>query len=102
MSDKKDISGRVWGPEIEELHHRQALGAQMGDPDRIERHKNAGKLTVRERIDGLLDEGSFHEIGAIVGAPTYDEKGNLVNLRPSNFIMGTGRIDGRKVIRGWR
>jgi acetyl-CoA carboxylase carboxyltransferase component len=97
MSEKKDISERVWGPEIEELHHRQTLGAQMGDPDRIERHKNAGKLTVRERIDRLLDDGSFHEIGAIVGAPTYDEEGNLVDLRPSNFIMGTGRINGRRV-----
>ena len=97
MSDKKDISERVWGPEIEELHHRQTLGAQMGDPDRIERHKKAGKLTVRERIDRLLDDGSFHEVGAIVGAPTYDENGNLENLRPSNFIMGTGRIDGRRV-----
>ncbi|HXU09071.1 MAG TPA: carboxyl transferase domain-containing protein, partial [Blastocatellia bacterium] len=57
----------------------------------------SGKLTVRERIDRLLDPGSFHEIGALAGQATY-ENGQLVSFIPSNFVMGTGRIEGRRVV----
>jgi acetyl-CoA carboxylase carboxyltransferase component len=36
----------------------------MGGVDKIKRQHDQGRLTVRERIGGLIDRGSFHEIGA--------------------------------------
>jgi acetyl-CoA carboxylase carboxyltransferase component len=55
---------------------------------------------VRERIDALLDPGSFHEIGALTGRATYDDDGRIVDVMPANFVMGRGRIDGRVVVVG--
>src|SRR5262247_1865231 len=89
----------TWDPEVEELKRRQELARAMGGPDNVERQHKAGRLTVRERIDRLLDPGSFHETGALAGAATYDGD-KLVSIRPANFVMGTGRIDGRRVVVG--
>jgi acetyl-CoA carboxylase carboxyltransferase component len=89
-----------WEPELEELRRREALARRMGGEAKIERQHAAGRLTVRERIDALLDPGSFHEIGAIAGSATYNGDGTLVDLTPANFVGGTGRIDGRKVVVG--
>lgn len=95
MSDQS----RGWEAEVEELRRREELARQMGGPEKVARHRAAGKLTVRERIDALLDRGSFHEIGAIVGRATYDGA-ELTDLSPSNFVMGRGRVDGRPVVVG--
>ncbi|MFQ5521924.1 MAG: acyl-CoA carboxylase subunit beta, partial [Candidatus Methylomirabilia bacterium] len=57
------------------------------------------RLTVRERIERLLDPGSFHETGALAGHATY-ENDHLVAFRPANFVMGRGRINGRRVVVG--
>src|SRR5262244_483680 len=89
----------TWDPEVEELKRRQELARAMGGPDNVERQHKAGRLTVRERIERLLDHGSFHETGALAGAATYDGD-QLVSIRPANFVMGTGRIDGRRVVVG--
>lgn len=86
-----------WKPELEDLQRRQALARQMGGPDKVERHRNAGKLTVRERVAGLVDEGSFEEVGSVAGFPEYDADGNLVRLTPANVVCGRARIDGRPV-----
>src|SRR5258708_28518245 len=70
----------------------------MGGEEKIARHHAAGRLTVRERIDALLDPRSFHEIGALAGKAEYADDGALTGFRPANFVVGTGRIDGRKVV----
>ncbi len=72
----------------------------MGGDEKVKRHRDLGKLTVRDRIAGLLDPGSFHEIGALTGRGTYDESGELTDVTPANFVMGRGRIDGRTVVVG--
>jgi len=72
----------------------------MGGAANVERQHTAGRLTVRERIDRLLDPGSFHEAGALAGQSKYDSDGNLVSFIPSNFVVGSGRIDGRPVVVG--
>ncbi|HEV7545574.1 MAG TPA: carboxyl transferase domain-containing protein, partial [Reyranella sp.] len=86
-----------WQPEIDELRRREEMARRMGGPDKIKRQHDGGKLTVRERIERLLDPGSFHEIGAIAGKAQYDEQGQLTDFMASNFVMGRGRIDGRTV-----
>lgn len=90
----------TWKPEIAELRRREALALQMGGADKIKRQHDGGKLTVRERVDGLLDPGSLHEIGTIAGKSTYDDKGNLIDFMPANFLVGRGKIDGRPVVVG--
>jgi acetyl-CoA carboxylase carboxyltransferase component len=87
-----------WQKELDELERRRALALEMGGADRVARQHAAGRLTVRERINGLLDPGSFAEIGAIAGAASYAEDGSLTGLTPANCVFGRGRIDGRNVI----
>lgn len=70
----------------------------MGGPDKVKRQHDQGRLTVRERIDGVVDPGSFHEIGAIAGLGEYDEQGELKHVTPANCVFGRGRVDGRTVV----
>lgn len=87
-----------WEKEIEELRLRQKLAKKMGGEEKVARHVNAGKLTVRDRIDKLLDADSFEEVGSITGKVEYDEKGDLVDMQPANLVTGRGRLDGKRVI----
>src|SRR5580765_5932432 len=89
-----------WETDIEELRRREALARQMGGPDKVKRQHDAGRLTVRERIDLLLDPGSFHEIGALAGRARYDADGAMESFQPANFVFGRGRIDSRPVVVG--
>ncbi len=62
-----------WRTELEELRLRERMSQEMGGVDKVKRQHDGGRLTVRERIDRLVDAGSFHETGAIAGSATYDE-----------------------------
>ncbi len=87
-----------WKPELEELQRRSAMAQRMGGPDKVKRQHDAGRLTVRERIDRLVDGGSFHEVGALSGVGSYDEHGAVTEVTPANCVFGRGRIDGRPVV----
>ena len=81
-----------WERELEELRRRQALAQQMGGDEKVARQRAAGRLTVRERINALLDADSFQELGSITGVATHDEAGAISGLTPTNFVFGRGRI----------
>jgi len=87
-----------WEPELEELRRRRALAHEMGGAERVARQHAAGKLTVRERVARLLDEGSFHETGELAGVGEYDEHGELTGFLPANMVVGQGRVDGRRAV----
>ncbi len=71
----------------------------MGGPDKVKRQHDGGKLTVRERVERLLDAGSFHEIGALTGVARYGADGTTIEeFTPANLVTGRGRIDGRPVV----
>lgn len=70
----------------------------MGGVDKVKRQHDQGRLTVRERIDRLIDRGSFHEIGAVSGIGEYDTSGELQKLTPANCVFGRARVDGRTVV----
>jgi acetyl-CoA carboxylase carboxyltransferase component len=89
-----------WDSEIDEIKQRRKLAKQQGGKDAVKAHHEKGRLTIRERIDALLDKNSFDEIGEGAGVPKYNDKGKLSNFQPANFILGFGRLDGRKVIVG--
>lgn len=84
-----------WKDELDELAQRKRLAERMGGPDKVKRQHDAGKLAVRERIDRLLDPGSFAEVGMLTGKATYDANGKLTHLSPTNQVVGRGLIDGR-------
>ena len=92
------MSGSDWKEEIDEIRHRQRLAEEMGGRERVERQRSRGKLTVRERIVALLDEGSFREWGSLAGEGRYDAEGRLTGFRASSCLTGRGEIDGRTVV----
>jgi acetyl-CoA carboxylase carboxyltransferase component len=89
-----------WEKEIEELRERERRAREMGGAEKIQRQRDAGRLTVRERIGALLDANSFHELGAIAGFARYDEQGQMAAFQPGNFVFGRGKIEQRPVVVG--
>ncbi|MFC0590162.1 acyl-CoA carboxylase subunit beta [Novosphingobium aquiterrae] len=88
----------TWKSEVEELRRRRKLAEAMGGPEKVGRQHGRGKLDARARIKGLVDPGSFREIGKIAGKGSYDENGDLLHLAPSNLIFGRADIEGRPVV----
>ncbi len=80
---------------LEELRKRAIEAEAGGGPERREREHKAGKLTARERIYLLLDEGTFEETDKFVRHRCTDF--GMEEQRPSGdgFVTGFGRIDGR-------
>jgi propionyl-CoA carboxylase beta chain len=87
-----------WEPELEELARRKELAARLGGEERVARQHATGRLTVRERIELLLDKGSWREAGSLTASASYDADGALVDAVPANSVTGSGRVDGRRVV----
>ncbi|OAL44703.1 ClpP/crotonase [Pyrenochaeta sp. DS3sAY3a] len=66
------------------------------------RQKQAGKLWVRERVEQLLDPGSFQEVGSVSGTVKWKQLGPVkeepIDYVPSNNVQGFGRLRGRKIV----
>lgn len=84
---------------IEELDARKRFAKELGGSEAVEKHHSRGRLTIRERIDGLVDQDSFSEVGSLTGQGTY-ENGQLVDFTPAPYVMGLASIDGRPVAVG--
>ncbi|MBN8870671.1 MAG: acyl-CoA carboxylase subunit beta [Solirubrobacterales bacterium] len=81
----------------EQLHERRGKARLGGGLDKIEKQHERGKLTARERIDLLVDEGTFNEIG-IHGRPHYSQPAMQEKDAPADgVITGWGDVDGRPV-----
>src|SRR6202167_2152610 len=82
---------------LEELRKLNAEAEAGGGAERREREHKQGKLSARERIDLLLDEGSFEELDKFVRHHSHDF--GMETQRPpgDGFITGYGRIEGRLV-----
>ena len=89
-----------WDADIDEIKRRRELAKQQGGKDAVARQHEKGRLTIRERIDTLLDANSFNEVGEGAGVPEYDDAGQLTDFQPANFVLGFGEIGGRRVIVG--
>ncbi|MDC0068820.1 methylmalonyl-CoA carboxyltransferase [Gammaproteobacteria bacterium] len=86
-----------WEKEVEELAGRRQLALAMGGEEGIRRQHERGKLTVRERIDRLVDAGSFNEFMGLTGSARY-EGDELTEFTPSAQVEGFCQLDGRKVV----
>jgi len=89
----------AWQSEATELNLRRQWAGEQGGPEAIAKHHGRGSLTVRERIDGLLDARSFQEIGRLTGEGSYRD-GGVAHVTPAPYVMGLGEIDGRPVAVG--
>ncbi|TAK14816.1 MAG: acyl-CoA carboxylase subunit beta [Anaerolineae bacterium] len=82
---------------IDELRDRRAQGLLGGGQDRIDAQHNRGRLTARERIDLLLDKGSFRELDAFVTHRTTDFGLADKQYLGDSVVTGWGTIDGRLI-----
>jgi acetyl-CoA carboxylase carboxyltransferase component len=89
-----------WKPEVEGLEERRRRAAELGGEEAVKRQHELGRLTIRERIDALLDTDSFQEQGPAAGHAELDEEGRLVEFTPANYVLGLGRIEGRPLVVG--
>src|SRR5438445_182341 len=79
---------------VAELRDRLTRVRQGGGPKSIQRHREQGKLPVRERIDRLIDPGSpFLELSPLAAVDMYDDEAPAAGL-----ITGIGRVSGREAL----
>lgn len=89
----------AWEAAIEEIRRRHELAAQMGGEERVAKHHADGKYTIRERIDRLVDPGSFVEVGSMAGKGTVED-GQVVEFAAAPYVMGLATVGGRPLAVG--
>ena len=95
METEKPIT--MLRPLVEDLEERRAKAKLGGGEERIARQHEQGKLTARERIARLVDEGTFTELGIHAGIH-HSVRGLEDREAPADgVITGYGRVDGRMV-----
>src|SRR5881396_484431 len=82
---------------FEELHRRNEAAELGGGRERIERQHKAGKKTARERLEVLLDKGSFAELDRFVLHQSNDFGMDAQRIPGDGVVTGSGRIHGRPV-----
>ncbi|MGF1455788.1 MAG: acyl-CoA carboxylase subunit beta [Alphaproteobacteria bacterium] len=90
----------AWNDALEDLAQRRQAARAQGGAEAVAAHHAKGRLTVRERIDTLVDPGRFFEHGRIAGEASHDETGTLTGFTPANYVVGIGEVDGRPVVIG--
>ncbi len=89
-----------WEEARAELARRRQVAQEMGGAEAIARQRAAGRKTVRERIEMLLDPGSFTEIGTLATFTEMDADGKPLPSTASSFICGLAKVDGRPIAFG--
>src|SRR2546425_245749 len=82
---------------FDELHGRHARAELAGGEERVRRQHKAGKKTARERLDLLLDPGSFMEIDRFVVHQSHDFGMAEQKIPGDGVVTGSGRVHGRPV-----
>src|SRR5438105_4487028 len=83
--------------KLEELKRRDSLAEAGGGAERRERQHKEGKMSARERIEFLLDEGTFEELDKMVTHRCQDFGMEQQKVFGDGFVTGYGRIEGRLV-----
>jgi acetyl-CoA carboxylase carboxyltransferase component len=83
-------SSSDWESTLDDLDRRYAASRAMGGDARLAKHRGAGKLDARVRVETLLDPGTFREIGTLTGG----------EVPADALVCGSGLIDGRPVLVG--
>jgi acetyl/propionyl-CoA carboxylase alpha subunit/acetyl-CoA carboxylase carboxyltransferase component len=101
-SGPRDYGEDSWAPMLAEVGALQAIAHGRFAPGSTDpgvvRQRDRGKLTCRERIDLLLDQGSFREVGSLAGFASYDGEGRVADFTPANHVGGWGAIERRPAV----
>ena len=89
----------AWEKHLEELRQRRQWALAQGGEAAVVRQHAEGRLTIRERIEALVDAGSFQEIGMLAGRGSY-EGTSVSHVTPAPYVGGSATIDGRPVAVG--
>ncbi|MBW2498549.1 MAG: propionyl-CoA carboxylase [Deltaproteobacteria bacterium] len=84
-----------WQPEVDEIQRRRKRALEMGGSEAVAKQHERGRLTVRERIEALVDRDSFSERGQIAGT---SNEADGSDFRPVGPVVGNARIEGRPVV----
>jgi propionyl-CoA carboxylase beta chain len=82
---------------LDQLHHKQTEAEQGGGPERLAQQHRKGKLSARERLDLLLDPGSFVELDRFVTHRCTDFGLDRQKFLGDGVVTGYGRVQGRLV-----
>src|SRR5512134_2313374 len=88
-------SDLLWQKKLEHLQELRRQARQGGGQKRIEAQHKKGKLTARERLDLLLDEGSFEEMDMFVAHRSRDFGLDDMRFLGDGVVTGHGTINGR-------
>ena len=88
---------KTWKKELEKLHARESEAQQGGGQARLQKLREKGILTARERIDYILDAGSFVELNMLAEHQCRDFGMDKKKFAGDGVITGYGSIAGRKV-----
>ena len=92
-----DAKTSLLRPLVEDLAARREKARAGGGPEKVARQHEQDKLTARERIDLLVDEGTFTELGLLAG-PHYSQAAMAGKDAPADGVVtGYGKVDGRLV-----
>jgi propionyl-CoA carboxylase beta chain len=83
--------------KLEEMRQRYAEARKGGGEERTAKQHEVGKLTARERVEALVDPGSFQEMDALVVHRSHDFGMEKKRFPGDGVVTGHGRIDGRPV-----
>ena len=84
-------------PQLQALREMRSRSLAGGGPQRIEQQHARGRLTARERIEQLLDDGSFQELGALATHSVSDFGLADQRFPGDGIVTGFGKVDGRRV-----
>ncbi len=84
-----------WKDEVDEIERRRERARRGGGAEAAARQHARGRLTVRERIEALVDAASFREVGALAGHAEPGAGGLPAEFTPASIVAGVARIDGR-------
>jgi len=91
------MTEKNWQHAIEQLEALETQAKQGGGEDRLQKLRDKGRLTARERIDYILDDGSFVEINMLAEHQSHDFGMEKKTFPGDGVITGYGTINGRKV-----
>ncbi|WP_051273590.1 acyl-CoA carboxylase subunit beta [Desulfotruncus alcoholivorax] len=89
--------GKVMEEALRKLHEIRKKNLVGGGIEAVNRQRSRGKMTARERVDCLIDPGTFAELGSCVNTNTRRIDGKEVDAPCDGAVIGTGEVEGRTV-----
>jgi acetyl-CoA carboxylase carboxyltransferase component len=90
--------GKRMEAALKRYHEIQAKNLEGGGAKHMERQHNRGKLSARERIEALIDPGTFRELGSCVGTTSIRIDGRIPEAPCDGAVVGTAKVNGRTIM----